>query len=174
MIDSEPDGLPAPPGGPPTQWGWLMRALSILPFLLVLPLAGCGGDAPPAQSSSAQPAAPAVAPAGDKAPSGKPATDADLKPLLGTWALDPAQCGGQLLTISKTRFEGPGSGCDISGFVDNGNGSYTASMTCAASGQTSAERISMRPIFAPTGEGIDLIYIDRKNLASEVLRCTAP
>src|SRR5689334_2539822 len=144
-----------------------MRALTLLPLLLVLPLAACGGDAPPAAPSSSQAAAPAPA------ASGKAAKDADIAPLFGTWALDPAQCGGQVLKISKTRFEGPGSGCDISGFVDNGNGSYTAAMSCASSGQASTERISMRPIFAPSGEGIDLIYLDRKNLASEVLRCNA-
>ena len=46
-------------------------------------------------------------------------------------------------------------------------------MSCSANGQTSKERISMRPIFAPTGEGIDLIYLDRNNLKSEVLRCNA-
>jgi hypothetical protein len=147
-----------------------MRARSLLPLFLLLPLAACGGGTPPAASSAqSTSAAPAPAPT-----AGKPAKDADLAPLFGTWALDPSQCGGQVLKISKSRFEGPGSGCDISGFVDNGNGSYTATMTCTANGQASTERISMRPIFAPTGEGIDLIYLDRKNLASEVLRCEGP
>jgi hypothetical protein len=154
--------------------GRFMRALSLLPLLLVVPLASCGGDNPPASSSSTQSVAataPAAAPA--QAASGKPAKGADLTPLFGTWALDPAQCDGQVLKISKTRLDGPGSGCDISGFVDNGNGSFTASMSCASNGQTATERISMRPIFAPSGEGIDLVYLDRQNLASEVLRCNA-
>jgi len=158
--------------------GQFMRASSLLPFLLIIPLAACGGGTPPAESSStttqaADATAPAAAPAAVKAASGKPAKDADLKPLFGTWALDPAQCGAQVLTISKARFEGPGSGCDISGFADNGNGSFTATMSCTSSGQAATERISMRPIFAPSGEGIDLIYLDRKNLTSEVLRCNA-
>jgi hypothetical protein len=157
--------------------GRFMRAFSLLPLLLLVPLASCGGGNPPASSSStaqtAAQAAPATGAASAQPASQKPAKDADLKPLFGTWALDPAQCDGQVLKISKTRFEGPASGCDISGFVDNGNGSYTASMTCAASGQSTKERISMRPIFAPSGEGIDLVYLDRKNLASEVLRCNA-
>jgi len=144
-----------------------MRALSLLPLLLLLLLAACGGDTPPAPSSS-QEAAPAPAAVG------KAAKDTDIAPLFGTWALDPTQCGGQVLKISRTRFDGPGSGCDISGFIDNGNGSYTASMTCTSNGQAANERISMRPIFAPTGEGIDMIYLDRKNLASEVLRCETP
>lgn len=143
-----------------------MRALSLLAFVLIIPLAGCGGDAPPAAgSSSASPDAPAAA--------AMPANDDDLQPLFGTWALDPSQCGGQVLKISKTRFEGPGSACDVAGYADNGNGTYTATMSCTANGQTSTERISMRPIFAPSGEGIDLVYLDRQNLASEVLRCPA-
>ena len=76
-----------------------------------------------------------------------------------------------MLKISKKSFAGSGSSCTISAFSDNGDGSYTATMSCKANGQTSQERIQMRPIFAPTGEGIDLTYLDRNNLKSEVLRC---
>jgi hypothetical protein len=149
---------------------YLHLAAVIVPALM---LTACGGGSnpPPAQPSSApsqqQPAAPAPA----TPPKGKPANEKDLAPLYGTWGLDPANCGAQVLKISKKRFEGPGSGCDITGFTDNGDGSYTAAMSCKADGQTSSERILMRPIFAPTGEGIDLTYLDRNNLKSEVLRC---
>ena len=141
----------------------LRLATIILPALL---LSACGGgNPPPAQTSSAAPppavSQVAVAPAADDA----------LKPLFGSWGLDPANCGDQVLKISKARFEGPGSGCDISGYSDNGDGTYTATMSCTASGKTSSERIQMRPIFGPTGEGIDLVYLDRKNQASEVMRC---
>jgi len=138
-------------------------------------LAACGNNNQPAQPSSSaaasskqvadtttQPAAPAA-----------PAADDKLKPLFGSWGLDPGNCGDQVLKISKTRFEGPGSGCDISGFTDNGNGTFTAAMSCTANGGTSTEKVQMRPIFAPTGEGIDLVYVDRNNLASTVLRCPA-
>jgi hypothetical protein len=150
--------------------GQIMRATSFLPFILLLPLAACGGgDAPPATPAASTAA---VAPAAPTKPAA-PAKVDDLKPLFGTWALDLSQCGGQVLKISAAKFEGPGSSCDISGFTDNGNGSYTAAVNCTSSGQTSSERISMRPIFAPTGEGIDLVYLDRKNLASEILRCPA-
>ncbi len=138
----------------------------ILPALL---LAACGGGTPPAQTSSAP--APAAAPTQTAA--AKPADDKALAPLFGSWGLDPANCGQQVLKISKTRFEGPGSGCDISGYSDNGDGTYTAQMSCAANGATSTEKIQMRPIFAPTGEGIDLVYLDRQNQTSEVLRCNA-
>ena len=153
-----------------------MRLLYLLAPFGLLVLTACGGDNPPASSSAAtsstvaaadaKPAAPAATPVLGPAPA-----DSVLKPLFGTWALDPTQCDSQTLKISKTRFDGPGSGCDISGFVDNGNGSYTATMACTANGTTSNERVSMRPIFAPTGEGIDLVYLDRNNLKSEVLSC---
>jgi hypothetical protein len=153
-------------------------AVLILPALV---LAACSsGNNAPASSSSSTVAdntvpAPAVSSEAPAAPvtTGTPAKADDLKPLFGTWGLDPANCGDQVLKISARRFEGPGSGCDISGFSDNGDGTYIASMSCSANGQTSKERISMRPIFAPTGEGIDLIYLDRNNLKSEVLRCNA-
>jgi len=156
-----------------------MRLLYLLSSLGLLALAACGGGNPPAPVASASPpataavapetqtaAAPALAPAPGPAPA-----DAVLKPLFGTWALDPSQCDSQVLKISKTRFEGPGSGCDITGFTDDGKGSYTATMACTANGTTTNERVSMRPIFAPTGEGIDLVYLDRNNLKSEVLSC---
>lgn len=139
----------------------------VLPALL---LAACGGGNPPAQTSSAA-QAPAAPPAQTVA--AKPANDKALAPLFGNWGLDPANCGKQVLKISKTRFEGPGSGCDISGYSDNGDGTYTAQMSCTANGATSTEKIQMRPIFAPTGEGIDLVYLDRKNQQTEVLRCNA-
>ena len=155
---------------------YLIAAAS-LPMLL---LAGCGGGAPAPASSSIAAAPPqtteaAAAPAPVlAAASGPRAADDKLQPLYGTWGLDPANCGGQVLKISKTRFEGPGSGCDITGFSDNGNGSYTATMSCSAGGQTASEQVQMRPIFAPTGEGVDLVYLNRQNLASEVLRCDVP
>jgi hypothetical protein len=140
----------------------------ILPLSLLL-LSGCGGTPPaaPAASSAPQQAAQAQAPA--------PAGDDALAPLFGTWALDLAQCSGNdVLKISRTRFDGPSGGCDITGFTDNGDGTYTAAMSCTGNGQTSGEKIMMRPIYAPTGEGIDLVYLNRDNLASTVLRCVKP
>lgn len=137
---------------------------------VLLAVAACGGGnqpSPPTTQASTQTAAPAPSTVSG------PADQKALAPLFGTWALDLASCGKQSLTISAKRFEGPGSGCDITGFSDNGDGTYTAAMSCTASGQTSNERISMRPIFGPTGEGIDLVYLDRKNLTSEVQRCPA-
>jgi hypothetical protein len=132
---------------------------------VTLLLGACSGEPAPAPAPS-QPAAPA-----ETAPVA--ANDDALAPLFGSWALDPASCG-EVLRISKTRFEGAENGCDISGYTDNGDGSFTAAMACTSAGQTANELIRMRPIFAPTGEGIDLTYIDRDGLEVTVLRCAAP
>ena len=143
-------------------------ARASIAFVALLLLAGCGGNQPTSTASSApQQVAQAAVPAA-------PAGDEALAPLLGDWALDLGQCtGGETLKISKARFEGPGSGCDITGFTDNGDGTYTAAMNCTANGKTAQEKIKMRPIFTPTGEGIDLVYLNRDNLNSTVLRCPA-
>jgi hypothetical protein len=137
----------------------------VIPALL---LASCGGNTPPAAPSSEAPAAEQTAAAA------APAADDALAPLFGTWALDPAQCGGQVLKISKSRFEGAENGCDISGYTDNGDGTFTAAMSCTSQGTTAEESIQMRPVFAPTGEGVELTYLNRDNLASTVLRCPEP
>lgn len=142
----------------------LRRAALAFPVLV---LAACSNtEAPaPAPSSAPPPAASAEA-----LPVATAAED-DLEPLFGTWALDPARCEGPVLRISRTRFEGAENGCDITSFTDNGNGSYTAQLRCTAGGSSVEEAISMRPIFAPTGEGIDLTYLNRDNLVTTVLRC---
>lgn len=161
-----------------------LGAISVSPRLLMrfvqlasaasvaLFLAACGNN-PPNQASSSSSAAANDTPLPNTTQVAGPANDDALKPLYGTWALDPANCGDQVLKISKTRFDGPGSGCEITNFTDNGDGTYTAAMTCTANGQSAAEKVQMTPIFAPTGEGIALVYLDRKNLTSEVFRCRA-
>ena len=141
----------------------ILSAASLLPVLL---LAACGGDTPPAQST-ATPSAAAAAPAQPAA-----ASDDDLTPLFGAWGLDPSRCD-QVIKISRTRFEGAENGCDISSFTDNGDGSYTAAMSCTSHGQTANEQIKMEPVFAPTGEGVELTYINRDNLKTTLLRCGA-
>ena len=124
--------------------------------LSALLLAACsGGDKPAADAATKTAAAPAAV--DSKA----------LKSLFGSWGLDPANCGGEVLKISAEAFEGPGSSCKVAGYTDNGDGTFTAAMSCGAA----EEKVSLRPIFAPSGEGIDLVYLDRQNLRSEVLRC---
>ncbi len=143
-----------------------MRLVSFsLLVLPVLALAACSNEQQPAApASSAAPAPAAVAEA-------SPAGDAALAPLFGTWALDPAQCDGPVLKISRARFEGAENGCDISSFTDNGNGTFTAALACLGEGQPVAEQVVMRPVFAPTGEGVELTYVNRDNLQTTVLRC---
>ena len=137
-------------------------ALSLVPLLA---LAACTGNAPPPAEPSSAPPAPSQ--------EAEPATDEALAPLFGTWALDPNQCE-QNIKISKTRFEGAENGCDITSFGDNGDGSFTAAMSCLSQGQTADEQIRMRPVFAPTGEGVELTYLNRDNLETLLLRCAEP
>jgi hypothetical protein len=143
-----------------------MRLVFLPVMILPALLAACSSEQPPAApaSSSAAAAATTAAPA---------ATEA-LAPLFGTWALDPAHCDGPVLKISQARFEGAENGCDITSFTDNGDGAFTATLSCTGEGQTVAEAIVMRPVFAPTGEGIELTYVNRDNLQTTVLRCRAP
>ncbi len=143
----------------------IQLAAIALPMLL---LAGCGGgSAPPAPAAVSSEAAVAAPAAPTQAAA--PAADDALAPLVGTWALDASQCDKQVLKISKARFEGADTGCDITTFTDNGDGTFVADMSCAGA----QEKVQMRPIFGPTGEGIDLVYLNRDNLKSEVFRCEA-
>ena len=143
-----------------------MRQFLIVPIAAMLLLAACSNEAQPPAQPSAVSSAPATA---------QPvAADEDaLAPLFGTWGLDPAMCD-QTLKISRTRFEGAENGCDISSFTDNGDGTYTAAMTCLSEGQTAEEQIKMRPVFAPSGEGVELTYLNRDNLETLLLRCAGP
>ncbi len=171
FVCAEPKHGPHHFGQASTE-GLFMHRLLPLAVLPALFLAACSGEptpAPSATASSEAPAAPAATPVASA-----PAADDALSPLFGTWALDPRQCDGPVLKISKARFEGAENGCDISGYSDNGDGTYTAAMSCVAEGQTANESIQMRPIFAPTGEGIELVYLNRDNLATTVLRCPEP
>lgn len=153
-----------------------------LAALAMSALAACGGNTPAAPSeqnaeapaaeapAAPQPAAPRPAPA----PEGTAASEQAVAPMIGTWAADLANCQNGAITITETRFEGAENGCDITSIVDNGDGSFTASLACTGEGATAGERISMVPLFAPTGEGIGLTYLDRGNEQVTVLRCVAP
>ncbi|MEQ1770176.1 MAG: hypothetical protein ABL879_10075 [Devosia sp.] len=155
-----------------------MKLLRLAVLATPLVLAACSGSAPPAtESSSASAAAPQAAAEKPAAPAAAPAEASLLDPLYGKWAVDLKQCEGPgpgAITISETRFEGAENGCDINGFTDNKNGTFTAALTCSSQGQTANENIQMRPIFAPTGEGIDMVYLNRKNATFTVLRCKQP
>ena len=85
-----------------------------IPILAAVAACG-GGNQPNPPSSQASTQTPAPAPTTVSGPADQKA----LAPLFGTWALDLASCGKQALTISAKRFEGPGSGCDITGFTED-------------------------------------------------------
>jgi hypothetical protein len=89
---------------------------------------------------------------------------------MGSWATDLNQCGTAAITISAKSFAAGGGACDITSLTDAGNGSFTAALSCSGK----AEQVTMRPLFAPTGEGIELTYVNRKNQKQTVLRCAAP
>lgn len=131
---------------------------------LAVVLAACGG-------------APADAPSGDAAAPATPApptANEAVSRLYGTWALAADQCTQQVLRISATRFEGAENGCDIQEYADNGDMTFTASMSCAGEGQSVEEAIRMRPIFGPNGAGIELTYLNRDNFGTTVFRCPDP
>jgi len=166
-------------------------------LILAVPalLAACDNPPPPPQPPAPTPVAPAAetqpapsAPLPAAAPetevalvapnpapsSSRPlsaAQQADFEPLFGTWATDLNNCDRGAITISQSRFEGAENGCDITALVDSGNWNFVASLSCTSQGQTARERIAMVPLFAPTGEGIGLTYLDRDNQQVTVLRC---
>ena len=71
--------------------------------------------------------------------------------------------------ISQSRFEGAENGCDIASIVDTGGWNFVATLSCTSQGGTAQERIGMVPLYAPSGEGIGLTYLDRDNQQVTVL-----
>lgn len=147
-------------------------------LVLALPilLAACGQNTPE-PAAQAEPAieVPAVEVPAVAAPEAAPApvADADTAPLFGTWAGDPANCEFPI-EISATSFEGAENICEITSLADNGDGSFTAALTCDSQGEVNSESIVMTPLFGPTGEGIRLNYVDRGGDPVTVFRCRAP
>lgn len=136
-----------------------------LPLLALL--AACDNSPkPPASQAPAatQPAASAPATA-------RPADSAAAAPLFGTWAANLANCGSAAVIISATRFEGAENQCDITSLSDNADGTFTAGLACSGEGQTASENVQMTPVFAPTGEGVVLNYLDRGGERVTLLRC---
>ena len=142
----------------------------------LLLLAACD-QAPQQTASSAQPAdrTPAETSSQPAAEAQAGAPAADTAPLFGTWAANLAWCDGNgegfPITISATRFEGRENVCDITSLEDNGDGSFTAALSCTGEGQTNTERVAMTPIFGPSGEGLRLDYLDRSGEPTTVFRC---
>jgi hypothetical protein len=150
-----------------------VRPAIILAFTLPLVLAACDNSPkPPATQQGQQPATQqpaAQAPAAQKpAASQVPLGDAAMAPLVGSWATDASACGAPI-AITAASFNGAENSCDITGWTDNKDGTYTAALSCGGN----TESITMTPLFGPSGEGIRLDYVDRKSTAT-VFRCPTP
>lgn len=133
--------------------------LFVFPVLLILAACSDEGDKKPA--ADAQPAATQTVaePAKATIPAST-VSDVDLAPLFGNWATEPAQCA-KPIQISNTKFVGNGA-CDITGFADNGDGTFTA--TCGK------QKLKMEPLFGPAGEGVRITADGGKPLL--VFRCS--
>jgi hypothetical protein len=138
----------------------LPRIALSLPLLVLL--AAC--DNSPRAPAASQPAAKTPAASATASP-------VAAAPLFGSWAAVLANCGTAAVTISATRFAGAENQCDVKTLADNGDGTFTASLACAAQGQAASENIQMTPVFAPTGEGVVLNYLDRGGEKVTLLRC---
>lgn len=148
-----------------------MRRFALV-LTLPLLLAACDNNPPQPNAPAAE--APAAQPAAET-PAAQPASPAGAaaEPLFGNWAADPASCGTPIV-ISATSFQGAENSCEITSLTDNGDGTFTAAMSCNSQGQTAQESVSMEPIFGPTGEGVRLTYLDRGGDPVTVFRCPAP
>lgn len=136
--------------------------LSTLCLLLVLPvLAACDSSpkAPASNSANAAPAKPAVSKPAAAVPAGFPI---GARPMLGTWATDSAACAdpAKVIAVTASSYDIGGKTCDLA-LKDNGDGSFAA--TCGN------QRMTLTPIFGPSGEGIRIAAGDAK--PTNVFRC---
>lgn len=158
-----------------------MRSSRLVLLVAVLPLLAACDNSPKPPAAPSQPAAvqtpAAPTPPAPKPPvastqppiASRPASNALVAPVLGEWAVDLNDCGEEssTITIADNAFSGAENSCDISGFGDNGDGTLTATLQCGGN----TERVLMEPLFAPSGEGIGLTYLDRGSDEFTVLRC---
>jgi len=145
-----------------------MRLGIVAVLAIALPLlAACSNDQAPAKPAAATPAAETpgkTTPA--KTTPAKPAATvkvpAGAAPLIGTWAASLASCGDPkaVTTITSTTYASPAGKCDISLAADK-DGFSTA---CGSA------KMTLTPVFAPSGEGINVVVGDGKR--QTILRCT--
>lgn len=152
----------------------MRRFSAILALPLLAALAACGGGTPETPATTPPPAeTPAETPPAAETPATQsPAAEADLGPIFGSWGFDAPACTAPIV-IAANSFQGAENSCEISGFTDNGDGSYTAAMSCSSQGQTANERVAMTPIFGPQGEGVRLDYLDRDGDPVNLFSCRA-
>ncbi len=124
-------------------------AKGLLFAVATLTLAACGGTEPSPRPAADAPAKAAPAEAVAEKPSAPAKLPAGALPLIGTWSADLATCGTQrsIVVISASRLTSAARTCDFM-LVDNKDGSFTA--TCGT------ETLRLTPVFAPSGEGINL------------------
>lgn len=131
-------------------------------FAIALPLlAACSNDQP-AQKPAAE-TTPAAKPAVTAAkPAATARVPAGAEPLIGTWAASLSSCGDEkaVTTITATSYASPAGSCDISLTPDK-DGFSTA---CGSA------QMKLTPVFAPSGEGINVVVGDGKR--QTILRCT--
>jgi hypothetical protein len=139
-------------------------------FALALPLlAACSNDQAPPKLPAEAPAASTQAAATPAAPASAPAQPAAVKvpagaaPLIGTWAAALESCGdeGAVTVITATNYTSPAGSCDIS-LEPTKDGAFATS--CGG------DQMVLTPVFAPTGEGINVVVGEGKR--QTVLRCT--
>ena len=146
----------------------LLRLASALP--LVALLAACDDNPKPPVAELPAITAPAAAASPARA-AATPASAAAAEPMFGSWSASLANCDTAAVTITATEFLGAENRCDITRLDDNGDGTFTAGLACTSQGQTASENIRMTPVFAPTGEGVVLEYLDRGGERVTLLRC---
>lgn len=134
---------------------------------LTVSLAACGNSStPPASTPQAS------TPAATK-PAATTTASADLQPMIGDWAAESVGCASPI-SIAANSFKGAENSCEITGWTDNKDGTYTAAMSCNSQGTAAKENVTMTPIFGPQGEGIRLAYNDRGGDPVTVFRCAKP
>lgn len=149
-----------------------MHGARIAFLLFSLPLLAACDSSPSTDAPAAEAAA---APAAAETP--VEPSDAAMAPLFGTFAADLSWCSGDAggdgfpVTITPTQFGGRENVCTINGISDAGDGSYEAELSCKGEGQSVEERLQLVPIFAPSGEGLRVTYLDRGGDRATLLRC---
>jgi hypothetical protein len=132
-------------------------------FAIALPLlAACSNDQAPPKPAAETPAVTKPAVTTPVKPAATAKVPAGAAPLIGTWAASLDSCGDAkaVTTITATTYTSPAGKCDIS-------------LTPAKDGFSTpcgSAQMTLTPVFAPTGEGVNVIVGDGKR--QTILRCT--
>lgn len=126
-------------------------ALFACPILLY----GCGAEAPIAQTAEAAP--PVVE------------TQPGVSQIYGRWAANAGSCASGAITIGDGKLETPERTCIVTPPERNGEG-WLATLEC--SGRNGGENTGERVRFVPSGDRLELNFVDRAERNDEHLaRC---